>query len=233
MKILLQVTLVILLQIASDSVYAQATLLPDNKVYGLDPLLHNGQLYSYFLPAGTTGSQFLFDPNFYEGTVEIRGIQYDHIQLNYDAYNQQLIYRFKTRSGNEQLIIISDAWLNAFQLGNAHFKVLAIADTSQKIYQIIGNGQYQVLYRWKKNLSLDNSIGATNHRFSKPIKESYLSSNTQLSRFKNNKTFISAFSYSSQIAVKKYLRQHKIKVKKASDQTISELLNFCNTLSTK
>jgi len=233
MKFMFQLSLILLIQFLSNSGSAQETLLTDNQVYGLDQLLHNGKQYTYFLPAGTSGSPFFHGPEYEQGSVQIRGISYKNLLLNYDVYNQQLILRFKTLAGNEQLMAISNAWLEAFTFGNKQFELLALQDTMRQIYQVIGTGDIRVLYSFTKILSLDKSYGATNFNFSKPTRESVLLIGSRPIKYKNNRSFIALFSPVNQPILKKFLRQQKINVKKANDLQMVKLMNFCNTLQEK
>ena len=233
MKILFRTFLFTLLLFASSGIYAQITTTGTDKVYGLDPLLFNGKYYTYFLPAGTGGTQFFGGSEFEKGLVVIRGVTYENLLLKYDVFNQQLILQYKTNSGADNQIVISDAWLESFNLGNTHFEMLAIQDSVKRIYQVLGSGPDRILYSWRKELTLDSRTGATNHVFSDSKKETYLLTGSRLLKYKNNRSFAALFIPSKQAALKKQLRLQRIKMQKASDWTINELINFCNTLSSK
>jgi hypothetical protein len=136
-------------------------------------------------------------------------------------------------AGNEQLLAISNAWLEAFTLDNKQFELLALQDTLRQIYQVIGTGEIRVLYSFTKILSLDKSYGATNFNFSKPTRESVLLIRSQPIKYKNNRSFIALLGLVNQPILKKFLRQQKINVKKANDVQMVKLMNFCNTLPDK
>lgn len=216
-------------------VYAQPSDAVPDKVYGLDPLLHNGKYYTNLLPAGTGGTPFFSGPDFVKGFVVIRGITYDNLLLKYDVFNHQLILLYKTGAGADNQIIISDAWLESFNLGTTHFEMLAAQDTMRQIYQVMGTGPGtdRILYSWRKELALDTRLGATNHEFSDSKKETYLYNGTKLLKYKSNRNFVALFDPAKQVLVKKYLRQQHVKVKKASDWSMTELINYCNTISPK
>lgn len=233
MKILFRLSLIILLLFAWSGVFAQITTSDLDKAYGLDPLLYNGKYYSYFVPRWTEGTQFLNGPDAVKGFVTKRGVTYDNLLLKYDVYNQQLILQYKTNTGADHLIIISDVWLEKFNLGDVHFEMLAIQDTLRRIYQVMGTGPIRALYSWSKKLDITNQIGSENHVFLPSMKESYLLIDTKLLKYKKNRSFVRLFDPAKQVVLKKYLRQHKIKVKKASNQVVTELINYCNTLSPK
>ena len=233
MKILFRISLVILLLYVPASVCGQSLNTISDKAYGLDPLLYNGILYTYLLPPGTSGTPFFNGPDFVKGFVTLRGLTYDDLWLKYDVFNQQLILQYKTSTGADNQIIISDAWLEKFNLGNTHFELLAIQDTLKRIYQVMGTSRYHIIYFWSKEEALDSRTGATNRVFTLPKKESYLLTGMKMYRYVNNRSFIALFDPAKRAMLKKHLRQQKINVKKASDLAITELINYCNTLSLK
>ena len=233
MRFLFRLLLFITLLQLTIGAYTQNSISSLDKAYGLDPVLYNGKIYAYFLTPGTGGTQFLFGPDFIDGSVVIRGLTYDKIELNYDVFNKQVIFQYEHGNGVRKQIVLSDAWLETFNLGNVHFEMLAIEDTVRQIYQVIGSGAYRMVFSWRKDLTVDNHHGATNHVFSEPIRTAFLYESGKLMKFKNNKSFIALFDPADQTALKKYLRQQHINLKKASDQVIIELLNYCNSLSLK
>ena len=55
--------------------------------------------------------------------------------------------------------------------------------------------------------------------------------NDQLISFKNNRALVKAFDISRQSFIKNYIRKQRINVRTASDLSITDLINYCNTLS--
>jgi hypothetical protein len=229
MKNIYRISVVFFLFFMFTGVHAQSpTTFPGN-IYGLDPLLYNGKYNSYFIPSGTGGTPFFNGPDFLTGYVTIRGVSYDNLWLKYDVFNNQLILQYKTSAGADNQIILSDAWLETFDLGGSHFEMLAIQDSIKRIYQVMGTGPNRILYSWSKSLDLDTRLGAINHVFSASKKETYLLSGSKLLKYKNNRSFVALFEPSKQPALKKFMRQKKTNVKKASDLVMTELINYCNT----
>jgi hypothetical protein len=220
-----------ILVFTSVIVFAQATTYNPDKVYGYDPLLYNGRIYAFFPPAGTGGTQYLYDKFDTTGSITLRGITYSNLALNYDIYNQQLILKYKNALGTSDLIQISAAWLEKFEVGGRQFKFETITDTTRRIYQVIGIGASKVLYNYKKELLLDTRLGSIDHYFPDAIREMYVTTDGRMAKFKNNRSFVTAFSQPMQSPIKKYLRKNKIKVKKVKDNVMTELINFCNTLN--
>jgi hypothetical protein len=212
---------------------AQNAVVNADNVYDSDPLLYNGKKYSYFVPLTTGGHQFFSDPQFETGSVTIRGVKYTGLLLNYDIYNQQLVLQYVNTLGAKNQIVLSEAWLESFSLKEIDFVQIRTQDSLKQIYQVIGKGQYRLLYKWKKELVMDGFVGSLNHTFTSPRKEMNLCSDDQIFQYTNNKTFYSLFDPGKKGRIIEYIRTNRINVKKSADSTMIRLVNFINTLSAK
>jgi hypothetical protein len=199
-------------------------------IYGLDPLLYNGRIYSFRLSPETIGHPFLQSQNYQSGSVVISHEKYEGLLLNYDIYNQELILKYKDMHGADNAIKISKAWLRKFCLDNKEFVLMKSEGGDKKFFQVIGCDSLRVLYYWKKEMSLSKEVGKTNYQFSKALKTMYLSRNNEFYRFRNNKSFVAYFDPDKRDAVKKYLSARRINVKKAADEKILDLITHCNHL---
>ncbi len=197
--------------------------------YGLDPLLHNGKLYRYYVASSTVGTPFIYGNEFSRGWVKLRGVTFDGVMLNYDIFNQQLVYKYANSYGGINQIIISDAWLEAFHFFGSDFEVHALPDTVRRIYRVLGKGPVRIMYYGSKELIIDTPVGATNLRFSSLNQTSYLYKDSTLSRFTNNRSFIRLFGEEQRPELKKYMRHNRVSVKRSDDGELSKLLEFCNT----
>lgn len=236
MKIRSFIFLFLIFTFASVNCRAQTPVLSANRIYGLNPLLYNGQFYTYFPAASTQGSQFLHGPKFVKGSVQIRGKKFYNLLLNYDVYNQEVVLKYITQMNNLKEIVLSKVWLKSFNLGKQHFEVLSFPGVKPRIYQVIGKGNYQILYIWQKDYNHSNSYGATNFVFSKPIRKSYLKAGSKLMHYKSNRSFVSLFGPENKSLINKYLRRNGIKLnreKKSGPESVLGLINYCNTLQDK
>ena len=216
-----------------SGISAQQSSISIDDVYGSDPLLFNGRHYNFFLPLYTGGNQYFSGPQFEIGSATIRNVTYNELKLNYDIYNQQLILEYNNNLGAASLIIISDAWLESFSFKGLNFEIISSQDTLKRIYQVLGEGPNRILYYWEKKLNLESFQGSKNHNFSSARKEMNVYTGNQILKYRNNKIFYSLFGSDKRIAIKDYLHKNHINVKKATDQTMTELILFCNTFYTK
>lgn len=212
---------------------AQETVINAGYISDSDPLLYNGKQYTFFVPSNTGGDQFFSGPEYVTGSVTIRGVKYDYVRLNYDIYNQQVILQYVNKMGAKNQIILSDAWLESFSMNGADFELIQTQDSIRKIFQVVGTGNYCILYRWRKDLVMDGFVGARNHTFSLPQKEMSLLSESGRRIFTNKRSFCALFDGNYKEKVLEYIRHNRINVKRASDVTINELVTFLNSLSSQ
>jgi hypothetical protein len=229
MKVLMHSFLLVVLFFFSGKVMSQDVAQVLDHVYGLDPLLYNGKKYSYFLPPGTGGNQFVFSPDFFPGEVTIKGERFKGINLNYDIYNQQLLLQYTNETGTSDIIEISKAWLESFRLGDMEFKYLTFSD-GPRYYQVIGNGPVYILFYWRKDLKLDVSYSGGHHTFTPPIRNQYVLINNDLHPFRNKRSLIAIFDPGLKQQIRNYIHHNKIKLKKASDKKMAELINYIGNL---
>ncbi|KPL14322.1 MAG: hypothetical protein AMS26_11105 [Bacteroides sp. SM23_62] len=199
-------------------------------IYGLEPLLHNGRKYSFILSHETIGHPFLHTQNYESGYVLIRNEKFEDQLLNYDIYNQELILKYKDIHGANDLIKLSKAWLRGFNLHDNEFVLMETGNGQKEFFQVIGYDSLKVLYQWQKKMSLTKEVGRSNYHFSEPVKTMYLFRDEAFYKFRNNKSFLAYFEPGQRDSVKKYLTQNKIRVKRASDQKMLNLITFCSRI---
>jgi len=196
-----------------------------DKSYGLDQTLYNGKKYSYFLPEGTQGNQYLLSPQYIRGSVTIKGRCYEGTDLNYDIFNQQLLLQYKDLSGAVRVIEVSKAWLEGFRMGDRQFDYADLGE-GPRFYQTLGDRPVKILYLWRKDLSQDATVGSSSYFFSSAVRESCLWKDGKLQPFRNNQGLVRLFEKARWPEIKSYLRKNRIKVRKASDHTVATMINL-------
>lgn len=221
----------------SENIFPQGTFKELDKAYGLDPAVFNGRKYSYFLPSGTGGNQYIFSVEFAEGLLEKRGKGEDEkggkgegYLLNYDIYNQKVLLKFEDESGAVQIIELPQDWLEGFSLGEAKFGILQY-EGQERVFQVLGNGKYKILLYWRKDLNLSNTTGYATYSFSTPLKTKYVRKGDDIIQFSTKGSFSGIFDPVIKTEISKYLKDKKINLKKASDQELSDLIDFISTLN--
>ena len=198
-------------------------------LYGLNPFLYNGEIYSSIGTVNMSGNQYLISDEFVNGNLIINDQLYEDCLINYDIYKQHVLLKFKL---NYRTIIIKLSYekLESFYFGDKYFEIIPNENSEKTVYQTYGSGQYKILYQWYKLLSLSHVAGTTNYVFSNPKKRMYLQIGNEKFRYKNKRTFISLFNNNNKKPIKKFISKNKIKIKKATDAEVNLLINYCNTL---
>ncbi len=230
MTLLPRLLILLLLAVVPFTILAQASSDNHDQVYGYDPLLYNGRVY-YFYQPGTVGTQYLFEDFDRHGSVTIRGVTYQNLNINYDIYNQQLILKYNDALGSTKLIEISQAWLESFTINENNFITYTKTDSTNRIYQVLGSGNVKIMYYLSKDIAIDNSRTTAGRVFTSERKDMFVLGNKQLINFKNNSGFIKIFSQAQRDSIKTYIHRHSINVRKANDFIMTDLINYCNTLA--
>ena len=198
-------------------------------VYGLDQTLYNGKKYNYYLPIGTKGHQYLVSPVYVAGSLTIKDQCYHDISLNLDIFNQQLLLKYQDDKGAMNIIEVSKAWIKSFRMGNMLFEYLEV-EKNPRFFQVLGDSNIRILHYWRKNFDLEGSIGSYYYAFSAPLRDSFVFTEGKLKPFTTNRNFIRIFDPSIRPDIKSYLHKHKVRVTKASDQVMVDVLNFIGNL---
>ncbi len=224
--------------------------------YGVDPLLVNGIYFEnpYY---NAKGHQFLHNGDFHQGSIIFRNKKYDDVRLMYDIYSQQIVINHKTSNEiqislkrnelnsearlREQIAdkkkhekdmmtnYLANEFISEFWLSGSHYKKLYLEDNEPKYYQVISDeGQLKCYYAWYKIRYKSYDKGDyLNYSFSDSKFKSYLVIDAELNRFWNNRSFLKLFPDNTKSQIRSFLRTNKIKVNKANDSTIKEVIHFC------
>lgn len=231
MRIAAKLISVLLLLAYCEAIEAQVYSNNSDTVYGFDPLLYNGRIYSWVSPSNTNGDPYFTGKDFITGGVRVRGKSYDSLQLNYDIFNQQLLLKYINMEGATMILEISKSWLETFRLDRLDFEF--IPDGESRIYQVIKSDSVKILYYWKKDLKLDSFHGNSSFTFSRPIRTCTVMVNGVTGSYRNNREFVKAFPESYRKQLGNYMRMKRINVRKAPDILMKELVQFGNSLLTK
>ncbi|MEI6683012.1 MAG: hypothetical protein WCO44_10310 [Bacteroidota bacterium] len=229
MKVLIFSILTAILFLFPGNLFPQDAAKLADQVYGLDQVLYNGKKYNYFLPPGTHGHQYLLTEEFMEGSVTIRGTCYQNLRLNFDILNQQLLLKYKDDAGAVNILEVSKAWLEGFSLGTMNFEYLS-PEQNPRFFQVLGSGSYHILYYWRKSLDMVAAVGSSDFTFSAAVRDSYVLMNGQLRPFRNRHGLVRIFDRSHRQEIKSYLNRNKIKVHKASDAVLGDMISFIGNL---
>jgi len=197
--------------------------------YGNDADLVNGEKYFYPYKQSQGDPFFLSEPRPSDITIEAK--EFTGQLLRYDLFNQQLVLDYTNRYGATSSIVLRNEWIESFSLEACFFKKMKGPDGETGYFQVVFDGAVDCVYLWRKEYLLNLTSGVREYYFTDPAKDSFLVIGKEFHSYRANSSFLKIFDSEHQKAIKQFLRQSKIKVKKASDAQMHHLLEYCNSLS--
>ena len=219
----------LIVNIFLNSLSAQEPIPGNDSVFGFDQVLYNGRVYTFQVPQNAKGSPMFFEKGFETGSLTVQGITYENLTLNYDVYNQLLLLRYTDHRQSSTVLAVSESWVTDFAIGGTSFEMIYHPGQKPEVCQLFKEDLIAVRYYWKKTLKLDNTYGTQVYVFSVPLREQTVIVDGKEKPYRNNKDFLRAFNPSIQVNINNYLKINKIKVAKASDYILANLITYCNT----
>lgn len=196
--------------------------------YGSDADLVNGKKY-YYPYRQSEGDPFLY-PESREAAILIHDKEFSGQELRYDIYNQKLILDYLDLYGAKSSLVLQDEWVKTFSFGDKHFIRMKDMEGKESYFQLVSGGHLNCVYRWSKNYLLNLSSGISGYYFTEPKKESFLVIGGKFYPYRNNRGFIKALDPGMQRTVKSFIKERRLKVNKAQDAQIRQLVEYCNSL---
>ena len=193
--------------------------------YGLDQGLVSGFQYYVRFPH-YKGDPFFPEDAFFEGTVSLRGLQYDEVRLKYNSFTQNLILEYTDSQDGYNLLILNNAHIDSFRLGTHRFQKLSMNEEEPMFYQVISTERLRCYIHWKKDIQSTNSSLQHTHAYTKPKRNYYLDYRESIYPFTNRKSFINIFAGPIQTEINAYIRDQHFSFRKAGPMDIQNLLNF-------
>jgi len=198
--------------------------------YGINQQLANG---AYFedIYRGAKGHPYLLEDQFTRGTVTFYGKEYQDVSLKYDLYGQQLLIAHQ----EDDMVfttVLTKELTAAFSIHGLCFRKLALIEDEPSFYQVVAEEEaLRCYYAWYR--TRHESIGDNENRlysFTEDQQRRYLAVDREVFRYFNNWTFVRIFDRSLRGAIRSHLRQNDLKIQKATDEQVREVIRFITQL---
>ncbi len=198
-----------------------------NLKYGLDKQLVNG-IYFEDIYRGAKGDPYLNGEYFEKGDLVFHNKTYEGADLKYDIFQQQLLIQHQL-PGFALTTIITKEFLSEFHLNQRVFRKITFTGSEPAFYQVVSDeGELQCYYSWyKERNEIIKDDDTKLFSFSDSKRKLFIFKDGILSRYHNNSSFIRLFPDDIKSQVRRYMKTNDLKVNKASDEQIRELINFC------
>ena len=202
-----------------------------SELFGLNPELYSGQLYSFKLNKKTSGNQYFDSPEFKNGYAILNGKKFSNILLNIDVVNELPLLQFTNKSGLTGILILPFTQLDEFSIDNKQFTIYTSEnDSIKKIYQVIGKGKFEIYCHREKRITTASINDYNDVNILEKPKKNYLKMNDKLFPYSNKSSFIKLFPKENQSQIKVFMKEKGINRVKDMDLNVQALIDYCNTL---
>ncbi len=200
--------------------------------YQLDDLLVNGSLYRPMHIRAKGSPYFLSDNLWKNGIFYIKGRQYSDQDILYNIATNQMVTKIYMPDGSAKNIIIENHFIDSVII-ETHFFINIAPFTKNKlneIYEQAYNGNIKGLI---KHVSTHKRI-ITNETpdgyYEEPEKIIFLLKDKEMFRISGKKSLLTHFSAKKK-QITRYMRQQKIRLKKAEISELYNLFKYCDDLT--
>jgi hypothetical protein len=196
--------------------------------YGSDYNLLNGR--QYILLYSSNSHPFLDSDHIRPGNLLLNGVRYVDLPINYDLYQQQVILQYISHAGEARYLILNRELLDEFTLEGKIFRKISLSGIEQKYAQVIGAGELSFYILWKKSMNYVASMNATPYHYTKQTRQIFLGNSEAFHPIGSRSSFLQLFEEDESDAIRQFLRQERIHFKRASDDQLKRLLEYCTSL---
>ena len=199
-----------------------------DRFYGADYNLLNGKKYDryYFNPVG---HPFFNSDHFKEGSLLINGVRYEDVLIQYDICYQQVILQQIDHKGRIEQLILTEEFIDEFTLDGKLFRRMSFPETGTRFFQIVNTDEVSCFLFWEKDISFE--LASLTTYFSSQSGKKYLLVSGQLNSIRTTSSLIKIFGKQFRGEIKRYKRRHHILLRKVSDESLREFINYCVSLT--
>ncbi len=197
--------------------------------YGNDPRLVNGEKYYY--PYRLSGGDPFLESSARKSTLHIGGNVFEDQAIRYDIYNQLLVLEYEDVYGATSSLVLPNSRVEAFSDDRRSFIKMKGPEGKEDFFQVVYEGPVSCYYAWKKEYRLDATSGSGEYYFTEPVREAYLVRSRAFYNFSGNRSFSRVFGAEGKKLIRKYMRQHHINVRSASESRMRSLMEYCNSIA--
>ena len=203
------------------------------QIYSTDDLLVNGQIYIPSRPRAKS-SPYFGGKQFVEGSVQIKGRQFNEVLLRYNLEDQRLILRAAVESGKYVTILLNSNLIDHFTINGQRFINVDgfLKDSGGSgFYVLVYEGNFTFLIKYEKTFRAVYDSQTPNGSYSEIKSEYFIFDEDNLIVVSKKKALLDYFSPNKK-EIKNFMRHQKINYKNASVAELNQLMKYCDSVST-
>jgi hypothetical protein len=199
-------------------------------IFGEDARLVNGRIYSQ--PYNKAyGHPFMKTANWMQGSIYVNGKNFSGVKLNYDIYQDCLIYLNESPEGNNMALLLNKNQVRGFTIDEHSFITLnpSWKNNENQYFEVLFEGEVCLYNKWTKTFETINSQEFPAGKFSDAKITRYLMKQNEFYKL-SNRFDLFKLCADRKSEIKKYLRKHRISIRKGNDKQLAGLIEYYNSL---
>lgn len=201
-------------------------------VFGKDIRLVSGKIYSQ-PKLKAAGHPFMQSRDWKTGSVDINGKNFTGLSLNYDIFEDKLIFLDETPDGNKKVLLLNKNQVRGFTIANHSFVTLSPSEilniTENQYFEVIYSGSVSFYNRWTKDFETVATQEFPSGLFLEAKITRFFRKGNELHKINSRFDLLKLCEDHSE-EVRKYLRKHRINVRKALDEELFGVAEFYDSL---
>ncbi|MCK5170012.1 MAG: hypothetical protein KAQ75_09040 [Bacteroidales bacterium] len=199
--------------------------------YSLDDEIINGCVYP--LPDSRINGHPYLNDQWIEATFFVNSKKYPKLSIKYDLTIDDVILKAEIENGMQKLINLNKFKIDSFLVGNSLFVNSHFISKEEKEYtyfEQIYKGKYSLYKEYKKIFIKEYNNITPYGKYSSLRMDIYLYDNNKQINVNRETLFIKCFEKEKQHEIKSFMKRNNIKYKKASQQELKQLMEFCTQI---
>ena len=202
-----------------------------DQLFQVDSRLISGNFYQDPTPKSTEGHPYFGADQWNNGSVVIRGVEFDSLQLRYDIYTNELVINTLNFNNTNLQVALNKLNISSFTMNGKKFIPFppSEAKTSGQFCEVLSEGPATLLLMQTKSLIVPangNSIFSYD-----TYSRMYLLVKEKLNVYQGKHTLFRTFPECKTL-LQNHIRTEKLKFRIGKFDSHARLVNYCNTLLT-
>jgi hypothetical protein len=205
-----------------------------SEVYGIDDILVNGTTYRPLHPVAS-GNPFYGNGVFVKGQVDLKGRSFQDVLLKFDVEQQKLVLKLFIDAAKFELIALNNNYIKSFSLHDRYFiniNTIVKNNDFKGFYELIYHGGFLFVREYKKVFIGAYSDKYPYGKYSDTKATNYLFIKGERFKIAKKKDLFNIFPQ-HKVLIKKFMKEHKIKLRKSGNNKLNILMQYCDEISTK
>lgn len=199
--------------------------------YSINDEIINGCVYP--LPNSKINGNPYLNDQWTEATIFVNNKKYTNLLIKYDLTIDDVVLKAEIENGIQKLVNLNKFQIDSFIIGNSLFvnsRIFFPEEKKHAYFEQIYRGKYSLFKKYEKVFIKQYNNVTPFGKYSNLKTNIYLLDNKKLNNVNRRSLFIKCFEKEKQNDIKYFMKKNNIIYRKASQQQLKELMNYCSKL---